>query len=85
MGVLVVYRKQAEYAERVEEFLHDFKRRTGKEIEVISPDSPRGVDICRIYDVVEYPTILAVMSDGQLRNAWRGMSLPTIDEVGYYA
>lgn len=82
---MVIYKKQSEHAERVEEFLRDFKRRTLHEMEAVNPDSPRGADICRIYDIVEYPTIIATTSDGQLRNMWRGMSLPTIDEVSYYA
>ncbi len=84
MDVWVFYRQNSEVARTVEEYLHDFQRRTAKEIEVIDPDSPRGADLCRTYDVVEYPTIVATAPDGQVRSSWRGLPLPTIDEVSYY-
>jgi hypothetical protein len=85
MSVWVFYRQNSEAARTVEEYLHDFQRRTAKEIEVIDPDSVRGADLCRVYDVVEYPTIVATTPDGQVQGSWRGLPLPTIDEVSYYA
>ena len=85
MSVWVFYRQNSEAARIVEEYLHDFQRRTAKEIEVIDPDSVRGADLCRVYDVVEYPTIVATTPDGQVQGSWRGLPLPTIDEVSYYA
>lgn len=84
MPVKVVYRFQGEYARRIDEYLHDFQRRTGQSIERLDPDTPEGASLCRLYDIVEYPTILATSEDGQLRNMWRGVALPTIDEVSYY-
>jgi len=84
VGVFVFYRRESDYGREVEEYLHDFERRTGKELEVIDPDSARGADMCRTYDVVEYPTIIATGTDGQVQGMWRGTPLPTIDEVSYY-
>ena len=54
------------------------------QLEEIDPDSRRGADLCRLYDVVEYPTVIATGEDGKLRNVWRGLPLPLIDEVSYY-
>lgn len=84
MSVMVFYRENSEYAREVSGYLKDFERRTAKTLDVVDPDSRRGADLCRIYDIVEYPTIVATMEDGQMRNMWRGLPLPTIDEVSYY-
>lgn len=84
MSVMVFSRENSEYARRVAEFLHDFERRTRTSIDEMSPDSLRGAELSKLYGIVEYPTIIAITSDGQLRNMWRGLPLPTIDEVSYY-
>ncbi len=81
---MIIHKSNSEHARDVTEFLHDFERLTAHQLEEIDPDSRRGADICRLYDVVEYPTIVATTSDGQLRNMWRGLPLPTINEVSYY-
>lgn len=85
MSVMLFARERTDYARSVAEFLHDFEKRTSEKLETVDPDSRRGADLCMLYDVVEYPTIVAVADDGQLRNMWRGLPLPTIDEVSYYA
>lgn len=84
MAVTVIYQSVSEHAQAVDEFLHDFEKRTTQPLEVVDPDSPAGAEICRLYDIVEYPTIIATADDGQLRQLWRGVPLPLIDEVGYY-
>lgn len=84
MSVMVVYQSSSEHARAVSEFLHDFERRTARKLDEVDPDSRRGVEICRLYDIVEYPTIIAAGDDGSLRNIWRGLPLPLIDEVSYY-
>lgn len=84
MSVLVVYRSESEHGRVVEDFLHEFKQRTASDLKTVDPDSAEGADICRVYDIVEYPTIIATNHDGQLRQLWRGLPLPLIDEVSYY-
>jgi len=84
MRVVVVYRDQTDYARSVSDFLRDFNRQTGHELEELDPDSPAGSDFCRAYDIVEYPTMIAISDEGQLQNMWRGLPLPTISEVSYY-
>lgn len=85
MKVVVVYKPDSEYARVVTDWLRDFERQTGKKLEEIDPDSRSGASLCRSYDVVEYPTLLALDDNGQLQNMWRGTMLPTISEVSYYA
>jgi len=86
MRVVIIWREETDYARSVIEWLRDFEHRTGHVPESFSPDSPEGESICRTYDVVEYPTILAFDDDGKLLQEWRGInpSLPRIDDVNYY-
>lgn len=85
MRVVVVYRRDSDHGRAVEDYLRDFTRQTSRELEALDPDTKEGIDFCRVYDIVEYPTLIAVSDDGQLQNSWRGQPLPTISEVSYYA
>ena len=84
MRVVVVYKQETDYARRVDEFLGDFKRQTGRELEILDPDSNEGSGFVQAYDIMEYPTLIAVSDDGQIQNQWKGLPLPTISEVSYY-
>lgn len=85
MIVKIVYRYESDHAREVLDYLRDYERETGHSIEEINPDTPEGAHTCRTYDIVEYPTLLALSDDGQLQQMWRGRPLPTISEVSYYA
>lgn len=85
MRVVIIYREDSEHARAVNDYLRDFQHRTGRELETISPDSRDGSSLCRVYDVVEYPAIIALADDGQLQSSCSGLPLPTIAEVSYYA
>ncbi len=84
MRVVCVWRRASDYGRTVEEWLTEFERRTGVEIESIDPDSIEGESLCRAYDIVEYPTIIAIDNDGGVLALWRGEMLPTFDEVNYW-
>ena len=81
----VVYRYESDHAREVIDYLRDFSKQTGRTIEEIDPDSREGSSFCRVYDIVEYPTMVALSDGGQMQNMWRGRPLPTISEVSYYA
>ncbi len=85
MRVVVVYKPESEHRRAVEDFLRDFARQTGNIIETLDPDTKEGGDFARVYDIVEYPSMIALSDDGRLQNMWRGLPLPTISEVSYYA
>lgn len=85
MRAVIVYRAESDHRRPVEEFLHDFTRQTGGVVEVMNPDTKEGQEFCRVYDIVEYPTMIALADDSQLLATWRGLPLPTISEVSYYA
>lgn len=85
MRAVVIFKEQTDYARTVLDYLRDFERRTGRTLETMNPETPDGAQFCRVYDIVEYPTIVALSDDGILQNMWRGLPLPTITEVSYYA
>lgn len=85
MRVVCVYRDGEDYTRTVQEWIAEFERRTGKEIEIISPDGRDGVEFCKAYDVVEYPTMMALDESGGVLAGWRGVrELPTFDEASYW-
>lgn len=84
MRVVCVWREGEEYSRSVSEWLEEFRRRTGREIESVDPQTRDGEGLCRTYDVVEYPTILALDERGGVLEMWRGRMLPTFDQVNYW-
>ncbi|MGV9002324.1 MAG: hypothetical protein ACOH18_05220 [Candidatus Saccharimonadaceae bacterium] len=84
MRVVVVYKQQTDYTRQVEDWLADFKRQTARDLDTLDPESLLGLSFCETYDVVEYPSIIALSDDGQMQNFWRGLPLPTLSEVSYY-
>ena len=85
MRLVVVFKEESDHARSVLDYMRDFKRQTGHDLETLNPDTADGAELCRIYDVVEYPTMIAMSDDGQMQNMWRGLPLPTISEASYYA
>ncbi|MGK2896189.1 MAG: hypothetical protein ACSLEY_01105 [Candidatus Saccharimonadales bacterium] len=84
MRVLAIYKYESDHAREVLDFMRDFQQQTGKKLEEIDPDTPAGEQTCRTYDIVEYPTLVALSDDGRVQSMWRGRPLPTISEVSYY-
>jgi hypothetical protein len=82
MRIICIFRDNQDYSRAVTEWLEDFRRQTGREIETMNPDE--NTNFCETYDIVEYPTILALGESGDVRAIWRGKSLPLINEVLYY-
>ncbi len=84
MRVVVIYKPASDHAREVVEYLREFGRRTGRLLEQKDPETIEGEAFCRTYDIVEYPTIIALSQDGHVQHLWRGRPLPQIDEVSYY-
>ena len=82
MRVVCIFRDNEDYTRSVTDWLENFRRQTGKEIETMNPDE--NASFCETYDIVEYPTIIALGNNGEVLAMWRGRSLPLINEVLYY-
>ena len=85
MKAVVVYKENSDHAREVFDYLRDFERQTGKKLEEIDPEKRENIGFVETYDIVEYPTILALTDNGQVINMWRGRPLPTINEVSFYS
>ena len=85
MRVVIVYREASDHRLSVEQFLRDYRFRTGNDIEIVDPDGREGASFCRLYDIVSYPTIIALSPDGSMYHIWQGQHLPTISEVAAVA
>jgi hypothetical protein len=84
MRVVIVYKNESDHARNVLDFLRDFERQTGHVLQTLEPDSAEGEAFCRAYDIVEYPTVIALSDASVMQNTWRGVPLPTISEVSFY-
>lgn len=84
MRVLVVTKEQTDYARQVSDYVRDFERQTGRVLEVLDPETREGIGFCGTYDIMQYPTVIALSDSGQMQNIWVGLPLPTISEVSFY-
>lgn len=84
MRVVVLYKTETDYARQVTDFLYEFKRITGRDIDTMDPESSEGISFCGAYDILQFPTVVALSDDGHMQNQWSGLPLPTISEVSYY-
>ena len=82
MRVVCVFRDNEDYTRSVTEWIENLRRQTGREIETMNPDE--NVGFCETYDIVEYPSIVAIGDSGEVLSIWSGRTLPLINEVLYY-
>jgi len=83
MRLLVLYRPNSEHQSTIEAFVRDLERQHDlrNKIEMISIDTREGSDLAELYDVTDYPAILALGGDGSILNAWVGLPLPLMGDV----
>jgi len=84
MRVVVIYKDNTDNTRTVTDFLRDFEHQTGHVLETLDPDTAEGMLFCDTYGIVEYPAMIALSDDGIMQNFWKGIPLPTINEVSYY-
>lgn len=86
MKLVIVWKEESDRASEVREWLRDFEHDVGPgKIESIDPETREGNNFAETYDVVEYPTILAIDSNGKVLQMWRGVPMPQIEKVAYWA
>jgi hypothetical protein len=84
MKILVLYRPETDHERTVLDYQRDFKYRTGQDLELVSLDTIEGADMAKLYDVTNYPAIIAVTDDGILKQVWQGEVLPLMNDVQGY-
>lgn len=86
MKVTIFYRPESEHARSVEEFVHEFERRyPDSPITLQNIDTKEGSGAAEVYDVMQYPTVLALSNDGTTLQRWDNGLMPLMGEVAYYA
>lgn len=84
MKVAVLYRSNSEQERKVLDFERDYSRQTGRKIKMYDLNTRDGWSVASLYDVTQYPAVLATGDDGQLLQLWQGDSLPLMNDVMYY-
>ena len=82
--ISILYRTQSEQERQVIEFEHEYAKRTGRHLSLYDLNTQEGSDLAKLYDVTQYPAVLAIANDGSLLQLWQGEMLPLINEVLYY-
>jgi hypothetical protein len=86
MRIVILYRPQSEHARIVEEFIQNYRdHHSSGRLDVLNIDGREGSSTASLYDVMQYPAILALANDGAVLHSWEGAMLPLIDEVAAYA
>lgn len=69
----------------IEQFIHDFQaEHQSQHLEVLSIDTREGSATATLYDIMSYPAILVLQTDGYVQKIWQGDALPLMDEVAAY-
>lgn len=65
--------------------MHDFSKVHNKKVESINVDTREGVALASLYDVMQYPAIVATTEAGSILQIWSGEQLPLMNELAAYA
>lgn len=84
--VLVLYQPNSEFASNAESYVRDFQRQhdLGNKMELVSVNTRDGAATASLYDIMAYPSVLAIADDGSVLNVWVGPQMPLMDEVAGY-
>ena len=84
MKVYIIYQSDSDHARRVEEYVHDFrKEQVTRKVDLLDVNTKDGAHTAALYDVVQYPAVLALANDGQILKSWQG-EFPLMNELAYY-
>lgn len=85
MKVLVLYRPNSEHARIVEDFIENMKSQMhAPDLDILNIDTREGSSMASLYDIMSYPAILVLQTDGSLLKSWEGDMMPLTDEVVGY-
>ena len=86
MRIVILYHPESDHSRIVEEYVHDFTHQDPDvSVEALSIDTRDGATMATVYDIVAYPSMLALREDGSLAKAWQGLPLPLMNDVAYFA
>lgn len=85
MKVAVLYRSNSEHERLVLDFERDFEYRTGRSFKKYDVNTRDGWAMASLYDIMQYPCVLALADDGQMLQMWQGSNLPLVSEISYFS
>jgi hypothetical protein len=84
MKAVILYHPDSEFSRSVEEYAAYFKRFHSQELELLSLETVEGSEAAKLYDILEYPSLLVIRETGEVMKVWQGTSMPLMDEVAAY-
>jgi len=85
MKAIILFKPNTETERSVSEYVREFARETGKEINLIDVESVEGVEMAKLYDILQTPAIVTFRDDGTIVEAWTEQEKwPTIAELSFY-
>ncbi len=85
MRVVILYQSNSEHERKVLEFAHDYHAaQMDRRVELLDLNTREGAAMAQLYDIVQYPAVLALADNGSLLQFWQGEQLPLMNEVAYY-
>lgn len=85
MKAVILYKPNTERETSVLEYVREFARVTGRPIELIDVDTVHGIEIAKLYDIMQFPAIVVFKDDGEYIRSWLERdSWPTISELSFY-
>jgi hypothetical protein len=85
MKVVILYRPDSDHARAVEEFAHEFERIHGRSVDMVSVNTRDGAATASLYDIMQYPAVMATTDIGEMLQVWSGENLPLMNEVAAYS
>lgn len=85
MKVVVLYHPNSQHERMVLDYARDFRMfKSGlSEVQLVSLETVEGANMAKLYDVTQYPAVLAVSNDGVMQKLWQD-SLPLMNEIDSY-
>ena len=84
MRVFCLYRPNTETERAVTDLNAELKRRYNSDLELISMDTVEGDRLAEVYDIWNFPAVVAVDSNGAPQKSWSDGQLPLLSELNYY-
>ena len=83
MRIVIVVKTHSEYIRAAEEGGLEAQRETGREVELIDPETIEGEIFVSTRDIMQYPSLLILGGSGEIVKKWSGSPLPQFDQVSY--
>ena len=81
MRILIVVKNHSEFFREADEWGVEFSRETGREVELIDPETIEGEIFASTRDIMQYPSLVILGGNGEIVKKWSGSPLPQFDQV----